>query len=108
MANDDELLNYLRSIDAKLGLLNTQLEAFLLAAAKAPKGKGKRAAKVLYARTPEQAEQLQKENPDAKVTMYFVAGTAEEADKLQKENPDALVINTGVPRSDQSLIRRDT
>lgn len=107
MANDDELLNYLRSIDAKLGLLNKQFEAFLAAAAKAPKGKGKRTEKVLYARTPEQAEQLRQENPDAKVMMYLVAGTPEEAKTLQEENPDAKVINTGVPRSDESFIPRD-
>jgi hypothetical protein len=110
MTNSDEygpeVVRYLRSIDAKLDRLNKQLEDFLSAAAKAPKGKGKRAAKVLYARTPEEAEKLRTENPDAEVIRYIVAGTPEEAEELQKKNPDALVINTGVPRKADSFVRR--
>jgi hypothetical protein len=83
MANGDEseVLHYLRSIDAKLGRLNEQLEKFL----SAPKSKG-------AARS--------KRKPPAVFT------TKEAAEQHQKAHPDddVVVVNTGVPRAVDGFI----
>ena len=53
---------------------------------------------MLWARTPEEAEQLKQDNPDADAMWFLVAGTKEEAAKLEQENPDAdMIIITNVP-----------
>ena len=78
MANDDKqgpdslVMHYLRSIDAKLDRLNKQLDDFL----SAPKTKRKRAARrpIIWARTPEEAEELWKNNPDAEIIVTGVPG----------------------------------
>jgi hypothetical protein len=70
---DSPILRYLHSIDAKLDRISKQLAK----SQSAPKRKRTARRPVLWARTPEEAE------------------------KLQKENPDATIIMTGVPRADR-------
>jgi hypothetical protein len=81
MANGDEsdVLRYLRSIDAKLGRLNEQLEKFLSAP------KSKRAART-------------KRDPTKRVVAFT---TKEAADEHLKTHPDDDVVVTGVPRPDE-------
>jgi len=91
---DSAILRYLRSIDDKLDRISEQL-----AKAARPSSKQKRRP-VLWARTPEEAEKLKQENPDADAMWFLVAGTKEEAAKLEQENPDAdMIIITNVPRA---------
>jgi hypothetical protein len=87
MANggdESEVLRYLRSIDAKLGRLNEQLETFLSAP------KSKRAART-------------KRDP-AKAVLGF--STTEAAEEYLRTHPDADVdvVVTGVPRAPDGLI----
>jgi len=88
---DSPILRYLHSIDAKLDRISEQLTK----ARSSPKQKRR---PVLWARTPEEAEQLKQDNPDADAMWFLVAGTKEEAAKLEQENPDAdMIIITNVP-----------
>jgi hypothetical protein len=83
MANGDEseVLRYLRSIDAKLGRLNEQLEKFLSAPKSKRAASTKRKLPVLFTTT-EAAEEHLKTHPD----------------------DDVAVIHTGVPRAADGFI----
>jgi 3'-phosphoadenosine 5'-phosphosulfate sulfotransferase len=96
---DSPILRYLRSIDDKLDRISDQLAKSEQLAKARPSSKQKRRP-VLWARTPEEAEKLKQENPDADAMWFLVAGTKEEAAKLEQENPDAdMIIITNVPRA---------
>ena len=96
---DSPILRYLQSIDAKLDRISEQLAKSGQLAKGRPASKQKRRP-VLWARTPEEAEKLKQENPDADAMWFLVAGTKEEAAKLEQENPDAdMIIITNVPRA---------
>jgi hypothetical protein len=96
---DSPTLRYLRSIDDKLDRISEQVAKSEQLAKARPSSKQKRRP-VLWARTPEEAEKLKQENPDADAMWFLVAGTKEEAAKLEQENPDAdMIIITNVPRA---------
>ena len=103
---DSAILRYLRSIDDKLDRIGERLAKSEQLAkneqlAKAARSSSKQKRRpVLWARTPEEAEKLKQENPDADAMWFLVAGTKEEAAKLEQENPDAdMIIITNVPRA---------
>ena len=96
---DSPILRHLRSIDDKLDRISEQLARSEQLAKARPSSKQKRRP-VLWARTPEEAEKLKQENPDADAMWFLVAGTKEEAAKLEQENPHAdMIIITNVPRA---------
>jgi hypothetical protein len=96
---DSAILRHLRSIDDKLDRISEQVAKSEQLAKARPSSKQKRRP-VLWARTPEEAEKLKQENPDADAMWFLVAGTKEEAAKLEQENPDAdVIIITNVPRA---------
>ena|SRR5437016_1956730 len=88
MASDDEqgpdslVVQYLRSIDDKLGRLNKQLEDFLSAP--------KRAART-------------KRDPPKRVLAFTTKEAAEEHKKTQPDD-EVVVVNTGVPRAPDGFI----